>query len=69
MYKLIRNPFTSEINQVQDLNTTSFIPFAPGNTDYEKFKMQINDETAQLEDADGILMTPEQAIVYVATLP
>ena len=30
---------------------------------------QINADEAQLEDADGVLMTPEQAKAYVATLP
>jgi hypothetical protein len=43
--------------------------FAPENTDYQNFKAQINDESAQLEDADGVLMSPEAAKAYVATLP
>ena len=47
----------------------SFIPFDPANTDYQQFKQAINDETAQLEDADGNLMTAEDAKAYVATLP
>lgn len=29
----------------------------------------INDDTAQLEDADGVLMTAEEAKAFVATLP
>ncbi len=45
------------------------IPFAPANTDYENFKYQINHDEAQLENADGVLMTPEEAKAYVATLP
>lgn len=45
------------------------IPFDPENTDYQNFKAQINDESAQLEDADGVLMSPEAAKAYVATLP
>ena len=32
-------------------------------------KAQINADEAQLEDADGNLMTAEQAKAYVATLP
>ena len=47
---------------------TSF-NFDPENTDYQNFKAQINDESAQLEDADGVLMSPEAAKAYVATLP
>ena len=45
------------------------IPFDPANTDYQNFKQQINADEAQLEDADGVLMTPEAAKAYVATLP
>lgn len=45
------------------------IPFVPDNTDYENFKTQINNDEATLEDADGVLMTPEEAKAYVATLP
>jgi hypothetical protein len=43
--------------------------FAPENPDYENFKASINDDTAQLEDMSGALMTPEEAKAYVATLP
>ena len=45
------------------------IPFDPANTDYQQFKQAINDDTAQLEDADGNLMTAEEAKAFVATLP
>ena len=43
--------------------------FDPANTDYQNFIIQINDESAQLEDVDGVLMSPEAAKAYVATLP
>jgi hypothetical protein len=46
----------------------SFI-FAPQNSNYEAFKEQINADEAQLQDADGNVMTQEQAKTYVATLP
>jgi hypothetical protein len=68
MYKLIKNPLTLQINYVLkdgELN----IPFDPANLDYEDFKYQINNDEATLEDADGVLMTPEEAKAYVATLP
>jgi hypothetical protein len=73
MYKLIPDnpvfgPATSVLRFNEDGTVTS-IPFAPANTDYENFKTQINDESAQLEDADGVLLTPEEAKAYVATLP
>ena len=69
MYKLIKNPFTNNINVVQRLSDNAFIPFDPANTDYQNFKKQINADEAQLEDADGNLMTAEQAKAFVATLP
>jgi hypothetical protein len=47
----------------------TWIPFDPSNTDYQNFKAQINADEAQLEDADGNLMTAEQAKEFVATLP
>ena len=54
---------------VTNLDNGYCIPFAPANTDYINFKTQINDESAQLEDVDGVLMSPEAAKAYVATLP
>jgi hypothetical protein len=47
----------------------SSIPFDPTNSDYQQFKQAINDDTAQLEDADGVLMTAEEAKAFVAALP
>ena len=54
---------------VRKLSNGASIPFAPDNTDYQNFKKQINADEAQLEDAEGTLMTAEQAKAYVATLP
>jgi hypothetical protein len=52
------------------LSSTGFvIPFQVDNTDYQLFKAQINSDMAELEDAEGILLTQEQAKAYVATLP
>lgn len=45
------------------------IPFDPANTDYANFKREINEGTAQLQDADGNLMTAKEAKAYIATLP
>jgi hypothetical protein len=64
MYKLTLIP-----NQVLRLADNACIPFDPANTDYANFKAQINADEAQLEDADGNLMTAEQAKAFVATLP
>jgi hypothetical protein len=68
MYKLIYNPL-GPINVALNLETNTSFPFNPANTDYANFKKQINADEAQLEDADGNLMSPEQAKAYVATLP
>lgn len=69
MYSLF-NPLTGIVsNTVQRLSDNAFIPFDPANTDYQQFKAQINDETAQLEDADGNLMTADEAKAFVKELP
>jgi hypothetical protein len=70
MYKLLKPVLpNTEINAVFRLSDNASIPYDTDNTDYINFKAQINDESAQLEDADGVLMSPEAAKVYVATLP
>ena len=58
-----------EVAVVKRISDNAFIPFDPANTDYQTFRQQINADEAQLEDADGNLMTPEAAKAYVATLP
>ena len=68
MYKLIKDELTGLVTMVKRLSDNAFIPFDPANTDYQNFKKQINADEAQLEDADGNLMSPEQAKAYVATL-
>ena len=70
MYKL-SNPsiVTNKSEQVVRLSDNAFIPFDPANTDYQQFKQAINDDTAQLEDADGNLMTAEEAKAFVSELP
>ena len=43
------------------------IPFEPDNTDYANFKKEILADEAQLQDAEGVIMTDAKA--YVASLP
>ena len=69
MYKLIKNSLTNQINFVERLSDNAYIPFDPANTDYVNFKREINEGTAQLQDADGNLMTAEQAKDFVKELP
>jgi hypothetical protein len=66
MYKLFNNEGWKYIVL---LSIGLTIPYDPANSDYQTFKTAINDETAQLEDVDGVLMTPNEAKAYVATLP
>lgn len=69
VYKQVNKPFGDLANVVQRLSDNAFIPFDQANTDYQQFKAQINADGAQLEDADGNLMTAEEAKAYVETLP
>jgi hypothetical protein len=71
MYKLIKSPLSGIVNVVnhQVGDVLYSIPFDPANTDYANFKKEILADEAQLQDAEGNTMTPEQAKTYVATLP
>jgi hypothetical protein len=63
MYKL-----TTDIETVCRLSDNAFIPFDPANTDYQTFKKEVL-AGAELQDADGNVMTQEQADAFIATLP
>ena len=69
MYKLVNLDGKLVCIQQQIGNVLMSIPIDPANTDYQNFKKQINADEAQLLDADGNLMTAEQAKEFVATLP
>jgi len=68
MYKLYKDTLSGDVSMVQRLSDNAFIPFDPANTDYQTFKAQINADEAQLEDADGNLMTQDGAKAFVAAL-
>ena len=69
IYRLYKDFISNTVCTILRPSDNSSIPFDPANTDYANFKAQINADEAQLEDADGNLMTAEQAKAYVATLP
>lgn len=70
MYKLINDIISGHpLPSVLRLEDNAFIPFDPANVDYQQFKQAITDDTAQLETADGVLMTQDEAKAFVATLP
>ena len=52
----------------EDGSMTSFI-FDPANTDYQKFKTDVNDESFELQDVDGNTMTTEEVNEFIGTLP
>jgi hypothetical protein len=47
---------------------TLCIPFDPANTDYQQFKADVL-TGAELQDADGNVMTQKEADAFIATLP
>ncbi len=50
------------------LDDGATIPFDPANTDYQKFKQDVL-EGAELQDADGNVMTQEEAAAFINELP
>jgi len=69
MYKLTNDIYSGQSTSVIRLSDNAFIPFDPANTDYAKFKRDINDSKDKLQDADGNEMSVADAKAYVATLP
>ena len=60
---------TSSVNRYDSESTLIVsIPFDPANTDYAEFKKAVT-AGAELQDADGNVMTAEAAQAFVATLP
>ena len=70
MYKLVKSPVTGLINVVnkQVGDVLYSIPFDPANTDYAEFKKAVT-AGAELQDADGNVMTAEAAQEFIRTLP
>lgn len=73
MYK-IRNCPLKDGAFIQDILFTSndgqvySIPQDPANTDYAEFKKAVT-AGAELQDADGNIMTSQDAQAFIATLP
>jgi len=67
MYKL--SPlFKGKQTSVIRTNDSACIPFDPDNTDYQTFKKEVL-AGAELQDADGNVMTQEQADDFIKELP
>jgi cytochrome oxidase Cu insertion factor (SCO1/SenC/PrrC family) len=79
MYKLIHKVLNSgeEINQIKRLSDNAFIPFDSANTDFARFKNEIQGigeegesiTPVELQDADGNTMTSEEVAEFITTLP
>ena len=70
MYKLTKPIFQGiEAESVQRLSDSAFIPLSLGNTDYANFKEQILAGEAELQDAEGNVMSSEAAQTFVRGLP
>lgn len=67
IYKLVKNPYGAPAAVISSNKWQ--IPFDPANTDYQTFKSQINNDEAELQDADGVTMSPEEAKAFVKELP
>ena len=67
MYKLWQHPQDEGIKCVVRSDNAS-IPFAPDNTDYAKFKIDLANG-AELSDANNNVMTANQISAFIATLP
>ena len=67
MYKLLKSE--DKVCTILRLSDNASIPFAPANTDYAQFKKAISEKTAQLQDAEGNLMTAQAAKDLIKELP
>jgi hypothetical protein len=68
MYKLLNKVIPVGSDAVQRLTDNACIPFAPANTDYQQFKIQVANGTP-LEDTEGNVMTQEQVNEFLKTIP
>ena len=68
MYKILQNSDGTKNTGVKRLTDGACIPFDPANTDYQQFKADVLNG-AELQDADGNVMTQEEANQFIATLP
>jgi hypothetical protein len=70
MYKQLKNIDGSiRQTQIKSISEGAWIPCESSNTDYANFKKAILADQAQLQDADGNIMTAAEAKEFVATLP
>lgn len=69
MYKKVKDAFNVETKIILRLNDNASIPPDPANTDYANFKREIEAGTAEVQDANGNVLSVADAKAYVRTLP
>lgn len=69
-YKLLNGvePGRNLILMPREDGITVGIPYAPDNTDYQQFKIDLANG-AQLSDANNNIMTANQISAFISTLP
>ena len=68
MYKQYKNLDGSAcLNAIIRTQDNACIPFDPANTDYANFKKEVL-EGAELQDADGVVMSADAAKEFVNSL-
>ncbi len=67
IYKLQTN-MQSQVCSMTIIGQNICIPLDPANTDYQAFKKEVL-AGAELQDADGNVMTQEQADDFIKELP
>jgi len=67
MYKVSIDSRNNTVNGISRLDDNAWIPLDPANTDYQTFKKEVL-AGAELQDADGNVMTQEQANQFVGGL-
>jgi len=70
MYKLMPNNILTgnPIEVVYRIHDKTWIPFDLANTDYSNFKKEVL-AGAELQDADGNVMTQAETDAFIASLP
>ena len=73
MYKIFKTTTHNQeqISIIRNNGNEQYTSFLadPANTDYAQFKKQINEDIAQLQDAEGNLMTAQAAKDLIKELP
>ena len=54
MYKLIKNPLTNQVNQVQRLSDNACIPFDEANSDYQKYLLWLEQGNVPTPADEGV---------------